>query len=64
MPCPQPEEVRVQCYTSGKSWIARIAGYLLIAAGAVLILLCVPMWAWLAAIGAALILLGLFISKK
>ena len=64
MPCRQQEEVRVQCYSSGKGWIARIAGYLLIAAGAVLILLCVPMWAWLAAIGAVLILLGLFIAKK
>lgn len=64
MPWRQEDPVRVQCYPSGKSVILRIAGYVLIAAGAVLILLCVPVWAWLAAIGVALIVLGVLISRN
>ena len=58
------DEVRVQCYPSGKSIILRIAGYVLIGAGVLLILLCVPSWAWLAFLGAALILLGFMLIRK
>lgn len=58
------EEVRVQCYPSGKSLPIKIAGYVLIGAGVILVLLCVPCWAWLALIGAALILLGLLLVRK
>ena len=58
------DEVRVQCYPSGRSLSLRIAGYILIGAGIILILLCVPFWAWLALIGAALILLGLLLIRK
>ncbi len=64
MPWQREDEVRVQCYPSGKSILLRIAGYLLIGAGALLILLCVPSWAWLAIVGAALILLGLMLIRK
>ena len=64
MPWRQSGQVRVQCFPNGKSWLMRIAGYLLIAAGAVLILLCVPVWDWLAAIGAALVMLGWLISRN
>ena len=64
MPWRREESVRVQCYPSGKSMILRIAGYVLIGAGAVLILLCVPVWAWLAAIGAALVVLGWVLIQK
>ena len=47
-----------------RSLSLRIAGYVLIGAGIILILLCVPFWAWLALIGAALILLGLLLIRK
>ncbi len=58
------DEVRVQCYPSGRSILFRIAGYVLIGAGVLVILLCVPCWAWLALVGAALILLGLLLIRK
>ena len=58
------DEVRVQCYPSSRSLSLRIAGYMLIGAGIILILLCVPFWVWLALIGAALILLGLLLIRK
>ncbi len=58
------DAVRVQCYPSGGSLALRIAGYVLIGAGVILILLCVPCWAWLALVGAALILLGLMLIRK
>ena len=58
------DEVRVQCYPSGRSLILRAAGYALIGLGIILILLCVPFWAWLSLIGAALILLGLLLIRK
>ncbi len=64
MPWRQEDEVRVQCYPSGKSILLRVAGYVLIGVGALLILLCVPGWAWLAIIGAALILLGVLLIRK
>lgn len=60
----QEEEVRVQCYPGGGSVLLRVAGYVLIGAGVILILLCVPGWAWLALVGAALILLGVLLIRK
>lgn len=56
--------VRLQCYPGVKGTAMRIAGGVLIAAGVVLVLLCVPCWAWLAAIGAALMLLGVCLIRK
>ena len=64
MPWRREDEVRVQCYPGGRSVILRIAGYVLIGAGVILILLCVPGWAWLAIVGAALILLGVLLIRK
>ena len=64
MPWRREERVRVHCYPSGRSVALRAAGAVLIVAGVVLILLCVPGWAWLAAIGAALGLLGLLLIRK
>ena len=58
------DRVRVQCYPSVRTAALRVAGAVLIAAGAVLVLLCVPVWAWIAAIGAALIGLGLVLMRK
>lgn len=57
-------EVRARCYPSGKSVALRIAGIALILAGALLLLFCVPCWAWLAAIGATLIVLGVLLLRK
>ena len=64
MPWRREDEVRIQCYPSGKSIVLRIAGFALIGVGILLVLLCVPLWAWLALIGAGLILLGLLLIKK
>ena len=64
MPWRREEDVRVQCYPSGKNLALRIAGFVLIGAGLLLILLCVPGWAWLSVLGAALILTGLLLIRK
>ncbi len=64
MPWRREEDVRVRCYPSGKSAALRIAGFALIGVGVLLILLCVPGWAWLAVLGAALILAGLLLIRK
>ena len=64
MPWRQKEKARIQCYPGGKSILLRIAGYCLIGLGVVLILLCVPGWAWLSVLGAALILAGVLLAKK
>ena len=58
------DPVRAQCYPASKSIFVRAAGGILIAAGAVMILFCVPIWAWLAAIGAALIVIGVMMIQK
>lgn len=58
------DTVRTQCYPSGSSLILRIAGFVLIGLGVLLILLCVPYWAWLAVIGAALVLVGFLLVRK
>ena len=44
MPC---EPVRIAKYPSKGGKITRIIGIVLIAAGVILIILCVPLWAWL-----------------
>ncbi len=63
-PWRQKEKVRVQCYPGGKNILLQIAGYCLICLGMVLILLCVPSWAWLSVLGAALILAGVLLIRK
>lgn len=64
MPWRREEQVRVQCYPAGKSLALRIVGWVLVAAGVLVILFCVPVWAWLAIVGAALILLGVLLIRK
>lgn len=59
--CPQ---VRQACYRSGKQKAAVILGIGLIIVGVFLLILCVPLWAWLAVAGALLIVLGLFLLHK
>lgn len=63
MPWQHPCEVRKQSYPSGRNAALRIAGFVLIALGVLLILFCVPFWAWLAFLGAALILAGLLLIR-
>ena len=55
MPC---EPVRIAKYPSKGGKITRIIGIVLIVAGVILIILCVPLWAWLSLIGAALMIVG------
>lgn len=56
-------KVRARCYPAGG--VARaIVGIALIALGALLVLLCVPFWAWLAVIGALFIVLGILLIRK
>lgn len=65
MPCCGKEpEIETRHYPTGSGTGFRIAGFILIGLGILLILLCVPGWAWLAVIGAALILLGLLLIRK
>lgn len=58
------EQVRVQCYPASGSLLLRILGGVLIAAGVLVILFIVPIWAWVAIVGAALILLGLVLIRR
>ena len=60
----EEDSVQTRCYPSGKNVALRIIGFVLIGIGVLLVLLCVPFWAWLALIGAALILLGLLLIRK
>lgn len=64
MPWRGDDRVRVRCYPDGKSTVLKILGYILIGGGILLVLLCVPSWAWLAIIGAAMILLGLVLIQE
>ena len=52
-----------QCYPSGKSNLLRIVGFGLISLGLILLLFCVPWWAWIAIIGALLIAFGIILAK-
>ena len=61
MPC---EPVRIAKYPSNGGKITRIIGIVLIVAGVILIILCVPLWAWLSLIGAALMIVGLLLLRK
>lgn len=55
--------LRSACYRTG-SRAALFIGLGLIALGAVLLLFFVPLWAYLALIGAALVALGIFLIVK
>ena len=65
MPCCGHEhEIETRSYPNGGKTGIRIAGFILIGLGVLLILFCVPFWAWLAVIGAGLIFLGLLLIRK
>lgn len=63
MPWRREDRVRAQCYPAPRSVLVRALGGALIAAGVLVILICVPFWAWLAIVGAALILLGVLLIR-
>ena len=56
--------MRIAKYPSKGGKITRIIGIVLIVAGVILIILCVPLWAWLSLIGAALMIVGLLLLRK
>ena len=56
--------VETKCYASEKNPALRIAGAVLIALGAVVILLFVPCWALAALVGLALAGLGVVLIRK
>jgi len=55
--------VRPACYQSGSKWAVWL-GIALIALGAVLLILSVPFWVYLALIGAVLIVIGIVLLRK
>ena len=64
MRCEPENRVYKVSYPAKGSVLARIVGILLIAAGILLIVLCVPLWAWMALIGNALIFVGVLLLQK
>lgn len=64
MHCGPDKGVYTACYPSKSSKALRVAGIALIVTGMILIILCVPLWAWLALVGAALILVGVLLLRK
>ena len=64
MRCEPENRVYKISYPTKGSLLARIAGVFLIAAGILLIILCVPLWAWMALIGTALIFIGVLLLQK
>ena len=61
---PENDGVRTACYPAKGGKVKRIAGFVLIALGILLICLCVPFWAWWALLGAALIFIGLILLRN
>ena len=64
MPWQREEAVHTHCYPGGKSIVVRVTGIVLMAIGAILVLFCVPFWAWIAAIGGIMILVGILLIRK
>lgn len=48
-------------YPGGNSLLLRIAGALFIAAGVLILIFCIPGWAWLSLIGVVLIVVGIIL---
>lgn len=52
-----------KCYPAGQNKWLTIVGYVLLAAGLILLFVCIPGWAWAALIGVALIAAGGFLLR-
>lgn len=63
MRCGSGGRVYTTSYPSLGGKVLRIVGITLIVTGVILIVLCVPLWAWLALVGAALIVIGVLLLK-
>lgn len=48
-------------YPGGNSLLLRIAGALFIAVGVLILIFCIPGWAWLSLIGVVLIVVGIIL---
>lgn len=64
MRCEPQNRVYKASYPSKGSMLARIVGIVMIAAGMLMIVICVPLWAWMALIGTALIFIGVLLLQK
>ena len=52
-----------KCYPTDRSAVLHVAGIILLAAGVVLLFVCIPCWAWAALLGVGAIALGLLLLK-
>ena len=52
-----------KCYPAAKNTSRVCIGYALVLAGIILLFVCIPLWAWLALLGVALMALGLLVLK-
>ena len=52
---------RKLCVSTGEQKPLQIAGYVLLAVGALILFLCIPCWAWIALLGVALVGLGILL---
>ena len=56
-----PSGQRTLCIATGERKPLQIAGYVLLAVGALVLFLCIPCWAWVALLGAVLLGLGVLL---
>lgn len=61
MHCGRDEMTYEKKYPGGNSLLLRIAGALFIAAGVLILIFCIPGWAWLSLIGVVLIVVGIIL---
>ena len=52
-----------KCYPTNRNTPLAVAGYVLLAAGIVILFVCIPHWAWLALLGVGLIALGWIVLR-
>ncbi|MBR3904720.1 MAG: hypothetical protein IKJ51_03310 [Clostridia bacterium] len=61
MHCGKDEMPYEKKYPGGNSLLLRIAGALFIATGVLILIFCIPGWAWLSLIGVVLIVVGIIL---
>lgn len=60
MQCKQ-DNVYTKTYPDGSGTLKKILGGILIAAGVLILILCIPGWAWFSLVGIALIVVGVLL---